>query len=512
MRPEDVRLLSPELALVGLALLVILLDLVVQKKGILALVSAVGLLVPLGLSIWLWTDVDGEPGRQLVGILDLTESRGALVVDQFALFFKFLVLGVVALIVLASVDYVDKMQRYQGEYYGLILFSATGMMLLAAAGELISIYVALELTTLPLAALAAFLMTSRSSEAGMKFLILSAISSGLLLYGMALVFGFTGSTYLPDIASSISESIPEGESFVSNFALLLGIVLIVAGFGFKISSVPFQMWVPDVYEGAPTTVTAFLSVASKAAGFAILLRIFYTAFGADAFQVHWGILFAALAAASMTVGNLVAMTQSNIKRLLGYSTIAHAGYLLVGLAAVATTATQEQTIGPISILFYLGTYAATNLAAFFAIIAISNKINSEQIADFAGMGRRAPFLAFALALALIALIGVPPTGIFIAKIYVFSAAIKSGLLWLAIVGVVNSVVSAYYYLRVVRVMYLEPAPSEERIPSSHVFRVALGISALGIIALGVVPGPLLKLAEMATETLPQVAGAGVPMP
>ena len=501
MTIADVRLLSPELALAGLALVVILLDLVVPRKGFLALVAGLGLLIPLGLSIWLWIDVNNEPGRQLVGIFN------TLTVDQFALFFKFLVLGIVALIVMASVDYVGRMERYQGEYYGLILFSATGMMMLAAAGELITIYVSLELTSLPLAALAAFLMNARSSEAGMKFLILSAISSALLLYGMALVFGFTGSTYLTEIAEKVgplADSFP-GEAFGGEVALLLGIVLIIAGFGFKISSVPFQMWVPDVYEGAPTPVTAYLSVASKAAGFAVLLRVFYIGF--DSLQLDWGILFAALAAASMTIGNLVAMAQSNIKRLLGYSTIAHAGYLLIGLAAIAAGATRDETIGPSSMLFYLGAYAVTNLAVFFAIIAISNKVGSDQIDDFAGVARRAPFLAFALALALIALVGIPPTGIFIGKLYIFSAAIKSGLLWLAIVGVINSVVSAYYYLRIVRVMYLEPAQSEEKVPSSHVFRAALGLSVLGVLAMGIVPGPLLRLAEISVGTLPNVAGA-----
>ena len=505
MTGEDVRLLSPELALVGVALLVIILDLVVRRKGFLALVAGVGLLIPFGLSIWLWIDVDEEAGKQLVGIFN------TLTVDHFALFFKFLVLGVVALIVMASVDYVGRMQRYQGEYYGLILFSAAGMMLLAAAGELITIYISLELTTLPLAALAAFLMNARSSEAGIKFLLLSAISSGLLLYGMALVFGFTGSTYLPEITSALSQPFPDGVPFGS-YALLLGIVLIVAGFGFKISSVPFQMWVPDVYEGAPTPITAYLSVASKAAGFAVLLRIFYTGFGA--FELDWGILFASLAAASMIVGNLVAISQSNIKRLLGYSTIAHAGYLLVGLAAIAATSTQERTIGPSSVLFYLGAYAVSNLAAFFAIIAITNKIGSDRIEDFAGMARRAPYLAAVLALGLVALIGIPPTGIFIAKLYIFSAAVDSDLLWLAIVGVINSVISAYYYLRVVRIMYLEPPHSEERVPSSHVFRVALGVSVLGVLVIGIVPGPLLRLAEIAVGTLPGVAGAtvGIPVP
>ena len=508
MSIEDVKWLSPEIAMVGVALLVIGLDLVVRRKGFLVLASAVGLLVPLGLSIWLWIDVNSIDVTNEVEKQRLVHIFNTLTVDHFALFFKFLVLGVAGLIVLASADYVRKMERYQGEYYGLILFSATGMMLLAAAGELITIYIALELTTLPLAALAAFLMNARSSEAGMKFLILSAISSALLLYGMALVFGFTGSTYLPDIAEKVGSL--SGETFGGEFALLLGIILIVAGFGFKISSVPFQMWVPDVYEGAPTPVVAYLSVASKAAGFAVLLRVFYTGF--DALALDWGILFAVLAAASMTVGNVVAIAQSNIKRLLGYSTIAHAGYLLVGLAAIAANADDKLTIGPSSVLFYLGAYAATNLAAFFAIIAISNKIDSDQIDDFAGMSRRAPYLAFALALALVSLIGIPPTGIFIAKLYIFSAAVKSDLLWLAVVGGVNSVVSAYYYLRVVRVMYLVPSPSEERVPSSYAFRAALGVAALGVLVIGIVPGPLLRLAEIAVNTLPRVAGVDIPIP
>ncbi len=487
MTARDVYLLSPELALVGLGLLVVALDLIVRRKGFVALVAVVGLIVPLALAGLLSAEVQNN-GPQ-VGIF------GSLMVDRFALFFKFLVLGIVALVVMASVDYVGKLERYQGEYYGLLLFSASGMMLLASTTELISIYIALELTTLPLAALAAFLFNDRSSEAAMKFLILAGVSSAILLYGMALVFGFTGTTYLEEIARATLGT----NVLADSPALLLGIVLIVAGFGFKISAVPFQMWVPDVYEGAPTPVVAFLSVASKAVAFAILLRIFYIAF--PIFQLDWGILFAALAAASMTVGNLVAIAQSNIRRLLGYSTIAHAGYLLVGLAAVASRATGETIVGPSSVLFYLGVYATTNLAAFFAIIAISNKTGSDQIADFAGMARRAPVLALALTVALVALIGIPPTGIFIAKLYIFSAAVNSDLLWLAVVGVVNSVISAYYYLRVVRVMYLEPPASPEAVPSSGAFRLALGLSALGVVAFGVVPGPLLRMTELAVATL-----------
>jgi NADH-quinone oxidoreductase subunit N len=372
------------------------------------------------------------------------------------------------------------------------------MMLLAATRELISIYVSLELTSLPLAALAAFLRDSRSTEAGMKFLILSAISSAVLLYGMALVYGFTGSTYLAEIAGAISSPAPGSPPFGS-YALLLGVVLIVAGFGFKIASVPFQMWVPDVYEGSPTPITAFLSVASKGAGFAVLLRVFYTGF--PSVSVNWELLFAGLATASMFIGNLVAVAQNNIKRMLGYSTISHAGFLLVGLAAIADEAREGQVLGPESVLFYLGAYAATNLAAFFAIIAISNKLGSDQIDDFAGMGRRAPVLALALALSMVSLIGIPPTALFVGKLYIFTAAVNSGLVWLAAIGVVNSVISAYYYLRVVRVMYLLPSPSEEGVPSSELFQVALGVTAVAVLVLGIIPGPVLDAARNAARTL-----------
>ena len=489
MTPRDVYLLSPELALVGVALAVILLDLFIKRKGLLAVLTIMGLLIPFALGIVLWAKVNTD-GVQ-VGIFN------TLVVDKFALFFKFLVLAIVGLVVMASVDYVKKLERYQGEYYGLILFSAAGMMLLAATRELISIYISLELTALPLAALVAFLMTDRSSEAAMKFLILSAISSAMLLFGMTLVFGFTGTTYLAEIAQTLTGPGEAGVPFGS-YALLLGVILIVAGFGFKISSVPFQMWVPDVYEGGPTPVVAYLSVASKAAGFAILLRVFYTAF--QGFDLDWVILFAGLSAASMTIGNVVAIAQNNIKRLLGYSTIAHAGYLLVGLAAISQGG-QGDTLGPSSMLFYLGAYAVTNLAAFFAIIAITNKIGSHEIDDFAGMSRRAPVLSLILALSMISLIGLPPTGIFIAKVYIFTAAIKSGLLWLAVVGVVNSVISAYYYLRIVRVMYLAPPPSEEAVPSSGAARLSLAVTGIGVLFVGIIPGPLLRLAEVAVVTI-----------
>lgn len=493
MTVRDLYLLSPELAMAGLALVIVALDLVVKRRGVVPLVSVVGLLVPFVLTGFLWGTLHAQDRMQMVGLYD------TLVVDRLALFFKLLVLGSVALMFMASIDYVEsRMAGHRGEFYALVLLSATGMALLAATRELISIYVSLELTALPLAALAAFLGDSRSSEAGIKFLVLSAISSALLLYGMALVYGFTGTTYLTDIAQAVARSASDGPPFGS-YALLMAGILIVAGFGFKIASVPFQMWVPDVYQGAPTPVTAFLSVASKAAGFAVLLRVFYVAF--PAVSVDWDILFAILAAVSMTIGNLVAVTQRDIKRMLGYSTIAHAGYLLVGMAAVATDSSAGDVSGPGSVLFYLGAYAATNLTAFFAIIAISSATGSDRIEDFSGMSRRAGWLAALLAFSMVSLIGIPPTALFMGKLYLFTAAVKSDLVWLAVVGVVNSVLSAYYYLRVVRVMYLGRPAASESVRVSLPFKLAVGVSGLGILALGVAPGPLLDAVQSAARVV-----------
>ncbi len=508
MTISDLAVLAPELAMAGLAIALVIFDLVVRNKRAVELLSFIGLLVPALCTAILWGYLaQGTPyeSYQVVeapfGTLSVESGRitgiyGTLVVDRFAIFFKFLVLAIVAVLVLGSSDYAGKFQSRQGEFYALILFSAAGMMLLAATTELVSIYVSLELASLPLAALAAFMRDERSSEAGLKFLLLSAMSSAFLLYGIVLVYGFAGSTQLQEIAQAVQQSnVPFG-----GYTLLAGAVLMVAGFGFKLAMVPFQMWVPDVYEGAPTPITAYLSVASKAAGFAVVLRVFYMAFGAV--SLDWGTLFAVLSAVSMTVGNLVAILQSNIKRMLAYSTVAHAGYILVGLAA--TTARSPDggvALGPSGVLFYLTAYAVTNLAAFVAIMAVANKIGSEQIDDFAGVARRAPVIAAVLAFSMVSLIGIPPTAGFMGKLYLFNAAVRSDLVWLAVVGVVNSVVSAYYYLRVVKVMYLGIAVSEEGVPSSSPVRVSLALTAAGIVAVGILPEPLLRASEAAVRTL-----------
>ena len=500
MTTYDLFLIAPYLALAALAMLVIVADLITRRTGLLVGLSFVGLAAPAALSAWQVAELSASGSSELA-------AEGSVVlytlsIDKFALFFNFLILAAVGLVVLVSNDYVRRMERLQGEYFGLMLLSATGMMLLVAADELITMYIALELTTLPLAALAAFLPNGRSSEAGMKFLIIGAISSAVMLYGMALIYGFTGSTRLEEIAVALAGSSSSGILPFGSMALLLAVVLLLVGFGFKMSAAPFQMWVPDVYEGAPTPMVAFLSVASKAAAFALVLRVFYVGF--DALGGDWWVLLAGLAALSMTIGNLVAIAQRNIKRLFGYSTIAHAGYILVGVAAIATVGGGTESFGPSSVLFYLAAYTAANLTAFFAIVCIGNRINSDEIEDYAGMLRRAPFLAIALALALIALIGVPPTSIFIAKIYIFAAAINTGeslMTWLVIIGVVNSVVSAYYYLRVIKVMFLQPAIHTERLGASWPVNVALGVAALCMLWLGVAPGAILDAAEQAVVVL-----------
>jgi len=478
-------LLVPELVLLGFALAVILLDLFIRRKGYLVVVSLVGLAVSSGFAIAMW---GGSP--ELI-------FNGMLAVDGFALFFKLLFLGIAALVILSSVDYVSRFSRFQGEYYALVLLSTLGMMLMAAASELISLYVALELTSISLYILVGFLKDNRSSEASLKYLLLGAVASAVLLYGMALIFGFTGRTGLSEIAQVIQGLSLEG--VFASPALILGIVLLIAGFGFKIAAVPFHMWVPDVYEGAPTPITAYLSVASKAAGFAVVLRVFFSAFALPEWlSLNWGLVFAILSIIGMTLGNVTALPQANIKRMLGYSSIAQAGYLMVGLAVVGFSPAGD-ILGQSTVLFFLASYALTNMGAFIAIIAISNRVKSDRISDFAGMGRRAPVIALALTLCLVSLIGMPPAAGFMAKFYIFSAGVAHGLLWLVIIAVINSVISAYYYLRVVKVMWLGKAPSDEKVSSSGALRVAMAISCFGVLLLGIIPGYVMRLAEFAAR-------------
>ncbi|MEX2598984.1 MAG: NADH-quinone oxidoreductase subunit N [Dehalococcoidia bacterium] len=496
---RDIFLVSPELALAALAIGVVLMDLVLKRKRLVPVVALAGLAIPLALAIVLWMEVDAQ-GAQVA-------FHGSLIVDKFAIFFKFLLLGILALVLLAGSDYVERFRPYQAEFVGLVLFSTTGLMLLPAAGDLITLYLSLELASLPVVALAAFVKSqARSLEAGIKYLLLSAISSAVLLYGFAFLYGATGTIRIvstaagdPSIAEMVAMS--EGSMPFGSMAVMVGAVLATAGFGFKLSMVPFQMWTPDVYEGAPTPVAAFLATASKAAAFAVLLRLFYTALGPVA--LDWSVMFAVLAVATMTIGNIVAIAQTNIKRLLGYSTIAHAGYMLIGVAAIAGRSQEagDAGLGVSSVLFYLCGYAAMNLAAFFVALIVISRTGDARIEGFTGLSRRAPLLAFVFAFAMLSLIGIPPTVGFMGKLFLFNAAVNADLAWLAVIGVVNSVVSAYYYLSIVRLMYLREPSDTSPVFAAPTVRVALAVTSLAVLVLGLWPGGLFEVAQTAAASL-----------
>jgi NADH-quinone oxidoreductase subunit N len=483
----NLELFLPELSLAITAIVVIVLDLFIQRKGLLTAVSLAGIAIAAGFAISMWGN---EP--QVI-------FNNMLAVDNFALFFKILFLFIAALVILASVDYVNKFARFHGEYHALLLLATLGMILMAATIDLISIFIALELTAISFYVLVGFLKDDRSTEASLKYILLGGVASAVLLYGMALTFGFTGKTQLLEIAQSVQGMTLE--SLLASPGLIFGLVLLVAGFGFKIAAVPFQMWVPDVYEGAPTPITLYLSVGSKVAGFAVILRVFFSAFGLpEALSLDWGQVFAVLGAIGMTLGNILAIQQSNIKRMLAYSGIAHSGYIMIGLATLGLSQPAD-TIGQSSILFYVVAFALADLGAFAAVIAISNKLGSDLIKDYSGMGKLSPILSLALTLSLVSLIGLPPAAGFMAKFYIFSGAASNGLLWLVIVAVLNSAISAYYYLGVAKVMWLGKPVREGKVPSSIALRLVLAISCLGILLLGVAPSVMMKLAEIAASML-----------
>jgi len=489
--------------LTGLALIIVVLDVFIKNRFLIQSTIVLGLLVPVILSVLLWNGIgiseELNSNNQAFGIFD------TLVVDKFTLLFKFVFLGILSIVMISSVSYAHRFEKTKIEYFSLLIFATVGMMLLASTRELITIYIALELTALPMAALIAISGNKLSSEAGIKFLILSAVSSALLLYGMVWIYGLTGTTDVAEIFQSI-ENINQQNTTGStlafgNYGLLLGLILIVAGFGFKISSVPFHMWVPDVYQGAPTPITAFLSVASKAAGFAVILRVFYGSFSSEILSIEWSMIFAIMAVLSMAIGNFVAIAQKNMKRLLAYSTIAHAGYIMMGLTVVSSRMDNFTLDGPAGVVFYLIGYAATNLAAFVAVIAISNKTGSDSIEDFAGIGKRSPAIAICLAIALVSLTGIPPTVGFMAKLNVFTSALNGGLWWLVLAGTISSVVSAYYYFRVIKVMYLSDPLENVRIKADPMTSIALSITVLAVVVFGFYPTPVIKAARVAVEFL-----------
>ena len=484
--------LAPEIILTLTAIAVVLTDLVARDKRILAWLSVAGVVVAGAAAIWLWTsDASGS------------SYSGVVITDLFGTFFKLVVLGGTLLALLFSPAYVDRrLSRFHGEYYGLLLLATVGMMLLVSMGELISIVLALEIQTFALVALIALLKDARSTESALKFLLLSAVATAVMLYGMAILFGLTGTTFIADMPGVIAERVAEG-GIANNLALILAGVLIIVGFGFKISSVPFQMWAPPVYEGAPTPIVGYLSVVSKAAGFAVLVRVFMIAFRESGLEaLDWPLLIGALAIASMTIGNIVAIVQTNIKRLLAYSTIAQAGYILIGVAVMGSGMPNVYELATSGVLFYLAAYTLSNLAAFGAVIALTPPNDDDSIENLTGGFARSPFAAIVLSVALISLVGLPPTGLFVGKIYLFYGAVQGDLWWLALAGALNSFVSAYYYLRPARRLWQSGGPTNTATESSRSIplRISMAISVAGVILLGIVPFWLINRAIEAASS------------
>jgi NADH-quinone oxidoreductase subunit N len=471
----DLRLLAPELALVIAGMLVILIDAFagrgLPRNGVIAL-GLLGLLAAGWLSLG------------LLGVLT-TAFGGSVAVDPYAVYFKLLLVGAAALVLLASASLLDENPRSRGEFVGLMLLSTAGLMLLSAALDLITIYIALEISSLSIAFLSAWnKRDGRSAEAGLKFFLLSAMSSAVLLYGIALIYGTTGQVRLDAIARELTGTPSPG--------LLLALVLVLSGFGFKISAVPFQMWTPDVYEGAPTPVTAYISVLSKAAGIAVVVRVLQT--GLPTVESSWTLMLVAVALATMTVGNIGALIQSNVKRMLAYSSIAHVGYMLIGIVATSGR-------GTTAVLFYLLAYAVTNLGAFIALIGAARVVGSEEGGALRGLSQRAPWLAFGLAVSLLSLAGLPPFAGFFAKLYVFQAALEEGLGGLVLAGVINSAISLFYYAQVIHDMYIAPADDEARGPALASNGVALTLAVVGILLFGLFSSQFLYLQQVAAVTL-----------
>ena len=412
------------------------------------------------------------------------------IADGYTTFFRALFLVTVALTVLVSLHYLDDEGAHHGEYYALLLFAAVGMMCMAGGGDLITIYLGLELMSLSTYVLVGFIRRdATSTEAAMKYFLMGAFTSGILLYGLALTYGLTGTTNLAAVSQSIA-----GLS-IDNPALILAVILVVVGFGFKIAAVPFHMWAPDAYEGAPTSVTAFMSSAVKAAAFAGLVRVFLIAY-LPALE-HWEPLLWLLAALSMILGNVVAIAQTSLKRMLAYSSISHAGYALMGIVA----ATQIKGLGLSSALFYLFVYTFTTMGTFSMIILLTSRtFRGDHIADFVGLGRSHPMQALLYLVFFLSLAGIPPTAGFVGKLLVFRAAIEAGFVVLAVIGVVTSAIAAYYYFMVIKSMYMEErtAPAPE-LSTSRPLTVGLAVMLLATLLFGLFPGALVTFAEQSVK-------------
>jgi NADH-quinone oxidoreductase subunit N len=473
-----VQALLPEILLLVLALLVLLVDAIWhgRPRTWLGWFTAVGLVAILVVSVFF-----GRPHPEQAMIFG-----GMLRDDWLAFTFRILFLFSATITALLSTGVQGIRQK--GEYYALLVIATLGMNLMASAADLVMLYLAIETTSIPLYVLAGFLkQDNKSTESGLKYFLFGALTSTVMLYGFSLLYGLAGATNLYVLAEQFRAGA------VSAYVLAGAVILVLVGFGFKVSMVPFHFWSPDVYEGAPTPITAFVSTASKAAGFAVLVRVMLAAF--PAVQAYWVPALSVLAVLTMTLGNLLALAQKNIKRLLAYSSIAHAGYVLIGLVSLSV-------FGVTSVVFYLAAYMVSNLAAFSVVILFSRAAGSEEIKDYAGLSRRSPGLALVLLVALLSLAGMPPLAGFVGKVYVFAAAVESGLIWLAFVGVINAIIGLYYYLTVLKVVYLYRSDHEDQpVAVPRTYALALVVCVLAILLIGTLSAPWLGWASQAASSL-----------
>jgi NADH-quinone oxidoreductase subunit N len=468
----NLSLLTLEILVAILALFVLVLGLVTppgQKKGI-GYFTVLSLVAVLVVSIILF----GKTG---------TAFGTMYVVDAFSNYFKISFIVAAVLVAMFSISFVEKLGYNQGEFFAFVLLSLLGMMVMSSAADFITFYLGLELMTIPFIILTAFRHGDKaSSEAGMKYMLLSAMSSGVLLYGLSIIYGAAGSTHYSDVINVITGDMQP--------LTVIGLVFLLAGFGFKISMVPFHMWSPDIYEGAPTPVTAFLAIGSKAAALAAMLRMFMIALPET--REIWMTLVIVLCAMTIILGNFVAIPQTNIKRMLAYSSIAHAGYLLMGLVAFTN-------LGVSAILYYLVIYIFANAGAFACVNAFGNMTGSDQIRDYTGMWKRSPVIASVLLLCLLSLAGIPPLAGFVGKFYLFTAIIDQGFIWLAFLGIGMSMVSVYYYLIVVKVMFLGNPVEDTPVHVSLGTKTVMYVSALASLFLGLYPDPLTNVATKVAQ-------------
>lgn len=415
----------------------------------------------------------GQPGEP-------TSALGGMIrFDWLGFFFKMLFMFAGAVTALLMMDHERLGKR--GEAYLLLLASLIGMNLMAVSSDLVMLFLAIETASIPLYVLAGFMLgDDKSTEAGFKYLLFGILTTTIMLYGFSLVFGFSGTTDIYRLAEMFRVGA------IAPLAAFGILALILVGIGFKVAFVPFQFWAPDVYEGSPTPVAGFLSTASKAAGYAVLLRLFFIAFPEPSLSTSWTTTLAIVAAISMIVGNLLALPQTNIKRLLAYSSIAHTGYTLIGVVALTQ-------LGAASVVFYLAAYILTNLLAFGIAMAFSKATGLENIQDYAGMSRRSPWLGLMMLTAFLSLTGMPPFGGFVAKVVVFAAGIQAGYVWLVVIGVITSVIGAYYYLNALKFVYLYRMPNQDEenhpIPLSRPYAIALVALTLGVILIGTIFAP-----------------------